>query len=66
MSKSKLVILDEIGDNKALAYRNKSSIDLYTATKEVGFNEFCYSWEEIIAIGKKLEGFLEKDLVDVT
>ena len=66
MSKSKLVILDEIGDNKALAYRNKPSVEIYTTTKEVGFSEFCYSWEEVIAIGKKLEGFLEKDLVDVT
>ena len=64
--KSKLVIVDEIGNNKALAYRNKPSIELYMGTKEVGFNEFSYSWEDIIAIGKRLEELLEKDVVDVT
>ena len=65
MSKSKLIITDEISSDKALAYRSKPSVDIYIATKEVGFSEFSYSWEEIIAIGKKLEDFLEKDLVDV-
>ena len=65
MEKTKLDIVDEI-DGTVLAYRTKSSVELYTATQEVGFSEFSYSWEEIIAIGKKLEGLLEKDLVNVT
>ena len=65
MAKNKLEIVDEI-DGKTLAYRTKSSVELYIATQEVGFSEFSYSWEEVIAIGKKLEGLLEKDLVNVT
>ena len=65
MKKNKLEIVDEI-DGKTLAYRTKPSVELYTATKEVGFSEFSYSWEEVIALGKKLEELLEKDLVDVT
>ena len=65
MEKNKLEIVDEI-DGKTLAYRTKPSVELYTATKEVGFSEFSYSWEEVIALGKKLEELLEKDLVDVT
>ena len=65
MSKPKLTIVDE-PDGKVLAYRNKTSIELFHQTKEVGFNDFSYSWEEIIAIGKKLERLLEKDLVNVT
>ena len=65
MKKNKLEIVDEI-DGKTLAYRTKPSVEIYTATKEVGFSEFSYSWEEVIAIAKKLEGFLEKELVDVT
>ena len=65
MEKNKLEIVDEV-DGKTLAYRTKPSVELYTATREVGFSEFSYSWEEIIAIGKKLEDLLEKDLVDVT
>ena len=65
MAKTKLDIVDEL-DGTVLAYRTKASVELYTATQEVGFSEFSYSWEEIIAIGKKLEGLLEKDLVNVT
>ena len=62
MTKPKLTIVDEL-DGKVLAYRNKTSIELFHQTKEVGFNDFSYSWEEVIAIGKKLEELLEKDLV---
>ena len=65
MEKNKLEIVDKV-DGKTLAYRTKPSVELYTATREVGFSEFSYSWEEVIAIGKKLEDLLEKDLVDVT
>jgi len=64
MKKNKLKNVDEI-DGKTLAYRTKPSVELYTATKEVGFSEFSYSWEEVIALGKKLEELLEKDLADV-
>ena len=66
MSKPKLVIPDELTDNKVLAYRNKPSVEIYMQTKEIGFSEFSYSWEDIIAIGKRLEEILEKDVVDVT
>ena len=65
MKKNKLEIVDKI-DGKILAYRTKPSVELYTATREVGFSEFSYSWEEVIAIGKKLEEMLEKELADVT
>ena len=63
--KSKLTIVDNVDDQGTLAYRNKPSVELYITTKEVGFTDFSYSWEEIIAIGKKLEKLLEKDLVNV-
>ena len=65
MAKTKLEIVDKL-DGTTLAYRTKSSVELYTATQEIGFSEFSYSWEEIIAIGKKLEELLEKSLADVT
>ena len=65
MAKTKLEIVDEL-DGTTLAYRTKSSVELYTATQEIGFSEFSYSWEEVIALGKKLEELLEKDLVNVT
>ena len=64
MSKPKLTIVDTV-DGKTLAYRNKPSVEVYPSTKEVGFSDFSYSWEDIIAVGKKLEELLEKDLADV-
>ena len=64
--KSKLIIAEDVCEDGVLAHRNKASIEVFFSTKQVGFNDFSYSWEEVIAIGKKLEGFLEKDLVDVT
>ena len=65
MAKTKLDIVDEI-DGKVLAYRTKASVELYTATKEVGFSEFSYSWEEVINIAEKLKKLLKKDIVNVT
>ena len=65
MNKGILTIVDTI-DGKILAYRNKISVELFHNTKEVGFNDFSYSWDDIIAIGKKLEELLEKSLVDVS
>ena len=65
MSKPKLEIVDTV-DGKTLAYRNKTCVEIFPLTQEVGFSEFSYSWKEIITIGKKLEELLEKDLVNVT
>ena len=65
MEKNKLEIVDEI-DGKTLAYRTKPSIELYIATKEIGFSEFSYSWEEVINIAEKLKKLLKKDIVNVT
>ena len=65
MAKTKLKIVDEI-DGTVLAYRTKSSVELYTATQEVGFSEFSYSWEEVINIAEKLKKLLKKDIVNVT
>ena len=65
MSKPKLEIVDTV-EGKTLAYRNKTCVEIFPRTQEVGFTDYSYSYEEIIAVGKKLEELLEKDLVDVT
>ena len=65
MDKPKLTIVD-ILDGKTLAYRNKTCVEIFPKTQEVGFTDYSYTYEEIIAIGKKLEELLEKNLVDVT
>ena len=64
-NKPKLTIVDE-PDGKVLAYRNKTCVEIFPLTQEVGFTDYSYTYEEIIAIGKKLEELLEKDLVNVT
>ena len=64
MSKPKLTIVDKL-DGKTLAYRNKTCVEIFPKTQEVGFTDYSYTYEEIIAIGKKLEELLEKDLVNV-
>ena len=55
--KPELTIVDKI-EGKVLAYRNKTSIEFFPNTREVGMNDFSYSWDEIIAVSKKLEEFI--------
>ena len=65
MDKPELTIVKNV-DGKRLAYRNKTCVEIFPNTKEVGFTDYSYTYEEIIAIGKKLEELLQKELVDVT
>ena len=65
MTKPKLTIVDTV-DGKTLAYRVQPSVEIFPKTLKVGFTDYTYSYKEIIAIGKKLEEFMEKNLVDVT
>ena len=65
MNKPELTIVEDICEDGVLAHRNKASITIYPNTKEVGFNDFSYSWEDIIVVGKKLEELLEKSIADV-
>ena len=63
--KSKLIIVEDVCEDGVLAHRNKVSIEIFLTTKEVGFNDFSYSWEDIIAVGRKLEELHRKSLADV-
>ena len=63
--KSKLIIVEDVCEDGVLAHRNKVSIEIFLTTKEVGFNDFSYSWEDIITVGKKLEELHRKSLADV-
>ena len=65
MKKPKLTIVETV-DGTTLAYRNKICVEIFPLSQEVGFTDYSYTYEEIIAIGKKLEELLEKDLVNVT
>ena len=63
--KSKLIIVEDVCEDGVLAHRNKISIEVFHRTKQVGFNDFAYSWEDIITVGKKLEELQRKSLADV-
>ena len=56
------IINDDVG---VIAVREKASVEIDQDYKEVKMHDFCYSFNEIIAVGKKLEKLLEKDLADV-
>ena len=63
--KSKLIIAEDVCEDGVLAHRNKASIEVFFSTKQVGFNDFSYSWEDIITVGRKLEELHRKSLADV-
>ena len=48
-----------------IAVREKASVQIDRERKEVKMHDFCYSFNEIIAVGKRLEELLKKDLADV-
>ena len=55
-------INDDVG---VIAVREKASVEIDEDYKEVKMHDFCYSFNEIIAVGKRLEELLKKDLADV-
>lgn len=56
------IINDDVG---VIAVREKASVEIDEDYKEVKMHDFCYSFNEIIAVGKRLEELLKKDLADV-
>ena len=55
MTDEKFTIVDEIGDDKIIAFRNKTSVALDTSGKKLTFSDFTYSFEEVLSIAKKIE-----------
>ena len=55
MASEKLTLVDQIGDDKVVAFRNKTSVALDTSGKKLTFSDFTYSFEEVLSIAKKIE-----------
>ena len=53
--KSEFTIVDEIGDDKVIAFRNKTSVALDTSGNKLTFSDFTYTFEEVLSIAKKIE-----------
>ena len=55
MESEKFTIVDKIGKNKVIAFRNKTSVALDTSGEKLTFSDFTYSFEEVLSIAKKIE-----------
>ena len=58
-------IVDRECEEGVIAIREKASVQIDKKRKEVKMHDFIYSFHEIIAVGKRLEELLKKDLADV-
>ena len=55
MKNEKFTIVDKIGKDNVIAFRNKTSVSLDTSGEKLTFNDFTYSFEEVLSIAKKIE-----------
>ena len=52
---SEFTIVDKIGNDKVIAFRNKTSVALDTTGKKLTFSDFTYSFEEVLSIAEKIK-----------
>ena len=55
MKNEKFTVVDKIGEDNVIAFRNKTSVALDTSGEKLTFNDFTYSFEEVLSIAKKIE-----------
>ena len=64
MENEKFTIVDKIGENKVIAFRNKTSVALDTTGEKLTFSDFTYSFEEVLSIAEKIKQ-LQSDREDI-
>ena len=52
---SEFTIVNKIGDDKVIAFRNKTSVALDSSGEKLTFSDFTYSFEEVLSVAKKIE-----------
>ena len=55
MKDDKFTVVDKIGEDKVIAFRNKTSVALDTTGEKLTFSDFTYSFEEVLSIAKKIK-----------
>ena len=55
MAKEEFTIVDKIGTDNVIAFRNKTSVALDTSGKKLTFSDFTYSFEEVLSIAEKIK-----------
>tara|TARA_Y100000310_G_scaffold327216_1_gene393213 strand:- start:696 stop:908 length:213 start_codon:yes stop_codon:yes gene_type:complete len=64
---SEFTIVDKIGDDKVIAFRNKTSVALDTSGEKLTFSDFVYTFEEVLSIAKKIKQLkLDRDEIGST
>ena len=67
MENEKFTIVDKIGENKVIAFRNKTSVALDTTGEKLTFSDFTYSFEEVLSIAEKIKQLkLDRDKIGST
>jgi len=64
MKDDKFTVVDKIGEDKVIAFRNKTSVALDTSGEKLTFSDFTYSFEEVLSIAKKIKQ-LQSDREDI-
>ena len=62
MENENFTIVNKIGKDKVIAFRNKTSVALDTTGEKLTFSDFTYSFEEVLSIAKKIEQIQLSDL----
>ena len=55
MKDDKFTVVDKIGEDKVIAFRNKTSVALDTSGEKLTFSDFTYSFEEVLSIAEKIK-----------
>ena len=55
MNHEKFTIVDKIGKDNVIAFRNKTSVALDTSGEKLTFSDFTYSFDEILSVARKIE-----------
>ena len=55
MKDDKFTIVNKIGEDKVIAFRNKTSVALDTSGEKLTFSDFTYSFEEVLSIAEKIK-----------
>ena len=67
MKNEKFTIVDKIGEDNVVAFRNTASIAIDFEDKTFTFSDFTYSFEEVLSIAKKIEQLkLDRDEIGST
>ena len=64
MENENFTIVDKIGEDKVIAFRNKTSVALDTSNEKLNFSDFTYSFEEVLSIAEKIKQ-LQLDREDI-